>query len=168
MEATMVKIKTKLIETLSFSVSVLKSDINGGACMLISKCMHKIAIERALRKLDPRGGDHRTRVDGGNVKFNLRGYHWIAFAPKKLKTSLIVFDKEKRARARAERDGVEFVSKVVPHTYRVEAHRTSKIEPFTRERQEQVNEARRRRIAAGKPDKRNYDIRHRVEGMGAV
>jgi hypothetical protein len=67
-----------------------------------------------------------------------------------------------------ERISVEFVSKVQSHKYRVEATKHHAIQPMTRERQEQINEARRRRIAAGRPDKQRYDLRYRVEGLGAV
>ena len=162
------EIRQKTVETANFKVSVIKRDIEDGKCGLSAKCMHKVAIERALRSLDPKGGDHRTKVDGGKIKFNLNGYRWEAMSPKVVKMTLIKFDRERKARAKAERAGLKFESKVEPVTYRVEAIRKNKVEPFTRERQEQINEARRRRVAAGKPDKKKYDLRYRIEGMGTV
>jgi hypothetical protein len=159
---------TKTIETLNFLVNVIQRDIEDGKCMLISLCMHKVAIERALRKLDPEGGDHKVRVDRGCIKFNFQGHRYLAHLPRNAKLSLIQFDKERKARARAEREGVKFVSAVKSHSYRVEAVKGTKVLPFTRERQEQINAARRARVAAGLPDKTKYDLRHRVEGLGTV
>jgi hypothetical protein len=49
----------------------------------------------------------------------------------------------------------------------MEAQKMHAILPFTVERQLQVNEARRRRIANGKPDKK-YNFRSRVEGIGNI
>jgi hypothetical protein len=130
--------------------------------------MHKIAIERELRNLDPKGGDHKVRIDAGDIRFNFQGYRYRAHVPRVAKLALIQFDKERKTRARAERQGAKFVSKVEPHRYRVEAVKGAKIQPFTRERQEQINEARRRRVAEGRPDKQKYDLRYRVEGLGTV
>jgi hypothetical protein len=162
------KVRTKTVETIHFTVQVQHRDIEEGKCMLVAKCMHKVAIERALRKLDPKGGDHKTRCDGQIVKFNLGGYRYLAILPKTAKLNLLTFDKERRARAKAEKLGEKFVSKVKPHSYRLEAERGTKTQPFTRERMAQVYEARRRRAEEGRPDKRKYDIRHRIEGLGAV
>jgi hypothetical protein len=164
----MIRKATKIVETLSFRVHVQQRDIDDGKCMLVAKCMHKVAVERALRDLDPKGGDHKVRIDAQICKFNFQGYRYHALVPKPAKLNLLQFDKERKARARADRDGVKFVSKVRPHSYRLEAQKGTKIQPFTRERQEQVNEARRRRVAAGKPDKPKYDLRYRVEGLGTV
>ena len=164
----MVKKRTKTVITINVMVYVQQRDIEDGKCLLVAKCMHKIAIERALRKLDPTGGDHRTRLDGQLVKFRLDGYHYHSILPKLAKMNLMQFDKEKKARIRAERDGVKFVSKVEPHSYRLEAVRGAKIQPFTRERMEQIYAARNRRAAEGRPDKRKYDIRFRIEGLGPV
>jgi hypothetical protein len=160
--------RTKTIETLGFRVHTQQRDIENGKCSLISLCMEKVAIERALRALDPKGGDHRVRIDGGDLKFNFQGYRYHGHVPRIAKLNIIQFDKERRARERAERKGEKFISKVGPHSYRVEATKGSKIQPFTRERQEQVNEARRRRAAEGRPDKQKYDLRYRVEGLGTV
>lgn len=162
------KTQLKTVETIKLRIKVQHRDIEGGKCCLVAKCMEKVSIERALRDLDPKGGDHKVRVDAGVVKFNLRGHHWHGILPKMPKVKLVQFDKERKARMKAERQGLKFVSKVEPHQYTLEAQKGSAIVPFTRERQEQVNEARRRRVAAGKPDKHRYDLRYRVEGLGAV
>ena len=162
------KTKTKTVETIGVSVAVQQRDIDEGKCNLVARCMHKIAIERALRTIDPKGGDHRTRCDGQIVRFNLNGYRWHGIMPKKAKMNLLAFDKERKERAKAEKAGEKFMSKVKPHTYRLEAERGGKIQPFTRERMEQVYKARRARAAEGRPDKRKYDIRYRIEGLGAV
>jgi hypothetical protein len=160
--------RTKTVETLSFRVKTQHRDIEEGKCGLISLCMERVAMERALRVIDPKGGDHHVKIDGGSFKFNFRGYHYNGITPKIAKLALIQFDKERRPRERAERNGEKFVSKVEPHSYRVEATKGTKVQQFTRERQEQVNEARRRRSAAGKPDQKKYDLRYRVQGLGTV
>ena len=161
-------VQTKTIDTLRFKVSTQQADIDGGKCGRVHLCMEKIAVERTLRKLDPRGGDHKVRIDAGILKFKLGGYRWTAITPKQAKRALIMFDKERKARAKAERLGEPFVSKVKPHSFQVEAHKGSKIQQNTRERMDQVNAARRKRVAEGRPDKRSYDLRYRVEGLGSV
>jgi hypothetical protein len=160
--------KLKTIETITFPVKVIQSDISQGKCGLISRCMHKVAIERALRVKDPRGGDHKVRIDGGNFRFTLRGYKWRGMTPIKVKQTLVMFDKERKKRAKAEAAGEAFMSAVKPHAYRLEAQRGEKVQAFTRERMDQVNAARNRRRAEGRPDKSKYDLRHRVEGLGAA
>jgi hypothetical protein len=160
--------RTKTVETITFVVHVRQVDIDGGRCGLKSKCMHKIAIERRLRQLDPGGGDHKVRCDGQLVKFNFHGWHYQALLPKSAKMLLIQFDKERLPRARALKKGIAFVSKVPPHSYRLEGQRGTKVRDFTEERMAQVYSARRQRRIEGKPDKRNYDLRYRIEGLGAV
>jgi hypothetical protein len=160
--------RTKTVETMSFMVEVIVRDIEEGKCRLIGLCMEKVAIERALRKLDLKGGDHKVRIDGGDLRYTYRGYRYHGHVPKVAKRALIQFDKEHKARARAERLGLPFKSKVQPHKYRVETIRGSKVEKFTRERMDQINAARERRKAEGRPDKKRYDLRYRVEGLGAV
>jgi hypothetical protein len=161
-------IKTKTIDTLRFRVHTQQSDIDGGKCGRVQLCMEKIAVERALRKLDPKGGDHKVRIDAGILKFKLGGYRWTAITAKQAKRALILFDKERKARAKAERLGQPFVSKVKPHAFQVEAHKGMKIQQNTRERKDQINAARRKRVAEGKPDKRSFDLRYRIEGLGSV
>jgi hypothetical protein len=161
-------IRSKTVETISLKVEVIQRDIDEGVCGLVSKCMEKISIERALRKIDPKGGDHKVRIDAGIVKFVLKGYRWRGITPKIAKRSLIQFDNEAKARAKAEKAGVKHVSRVKPHSYRMEAERLTKIVPFTKERMAQVYAARERRAAEGRPDKKKYDLHHRVVGLGSV
>lgn len=163
----MLKKHTKTIETIQFTVHVLQHDIDEGRCGLIAKCMHKIAIERELRKIDPQGGDHKVRCDGQLVKFNLDSYRHQALLPRSAKISLLIFDKERKARMRAEKKDEKFVSKIKPHSYRIEAERKGHVPQLTRERMEQIYEARRRRKQQGSPD-RKYDVHHRIEGLGTV
>lgn len=160
--------RTKKIEQVAFKVNVLAKDISEGLCGLPGKCMEKIAIERVLRAKDPKGGDHHVRIDAGTVKFNLFGYRWRGIPPKIAKRSLIQFDKEEKARRKARKKGEEFTSKVQPHEYRLEAQKTTKIVPFTAERMKQVNAARNRRAAEGRPDRKDYNLRKRVVGLGSV
>jgi hypothetical protein len=163
-----ITIKAKKIEIIKVTARVGQRDIEEGRCGLISKCMARVALERELRNRDPKGGDHRVKIDSGNVSFILQGYRWRGLASKELKRPLIQFDKERKARARAERLGLPFVSKVKPFPFTVEAHKGSRIQQFTRERMDQINAARRKRVAEGKPDSRKYDLRYRVEGLGTV
>jgi hypothetical protein len=158
----------KTIHVLRVRVVVTQHDIDGGECGLPGKCMEKIAIERALRNLDPKGGDHRTRVDAGVVKFNLHGYYYEAKTPKIAKRALIQFDKEMLARKRAQAAGEKFISKVQPHRYTIEAEMGRAIVPMTLERQKKVNAARKKRILEGRPDKKIYTLRQRVIGFGSV
>jgi hypothetical protein len=62
-------IRQRTVETVSFNVQTIGRDIEEGKCGLIAKCMEKLAIEPALRVLDPGGGDHRVRIDAGSIKF---------------------------------------------------------------------------------------------------
>lgn len=164
-----VRFKTKSNETMSFSVITTARDIEEGKCGLVGRCMEKVAIERALRKIDPGGGDHRVKIDAGDLRFTFRGFKWRAPAPRIAKRALIQFDKERRARMRAEKSGLPFKSKVEPHKYRViDAVKGEPVQKFTRERQEQINAARRKRKEEGRPDKQKYDLRYRVEGLGSV
>jgi len=158
------KSKAKLAETIRFRVTVTERDIREGECGLANRCMEKVAIERSLRDMDPKSGDHRTRVDAGHIRFNFFGYKFEADTPKIAKSSLIQFDKEEKARGRAERDGIEFISKVRPHSYMVEATRLYKLKKISPERQEEITRARQARAAAGFKPKR-YTLHKRVVGF---
>jgi hypothetical protein len=131
---------------MSIPTSVVQRDIDDGECGRTDRCMEKLAITRALiahLKLDNKPDDIRrlrVKVDGANIKFNYGGYRWKAPTPLAAKNAMIKFDREERAR-------------IKPHRYVVHAVRGSKIVPFTRERQDQINEARQRRIAEGRADK---------------
>lgn len=162
------RIHSKTIETLTIPVRVIERDIRDGLCGLPGRCMEKIAIERALREIDPKGGDHKVRIDAGIVKFKLRGHRWSAPTAKIAKVSLIQFDKEDKTRNKARKLGETFESKVKPHQYKLQAVKGEKISPMTPERQKQINEARRKRIAEGRPDKTTYNLHKRVVGLANV
>jgi len=145
---------TKKIETFRFRVNVNQSDIDAGECRLASQCMEKVAIARTLMN-EHRGrsdAELRVRVDGGHIRFNLRGCYWKADTPKVAKAALIRFDHKQP---------------VEPHSYIVEARNVGKIKPIARERQDQVNAARRARIRAGQPDKvyQRLTLRKRIVGF---
>lgn len=156
----------KTVETMRVHVFVLQKDIEEGKCGLPSRCMEKIAIERALLKKNP-DGVHRVKIDGGRITYVSRHAKWAAFTPKLAKRALMRFDRERKARERAEKSGERFKSAVQPHDYWFEAIKVYNIRPFTksdRRRLDQINTARKARAAAGNPDKR-YDVRRRVEGQ---
>lgn len=161
------ELATKTVEIMRVSVQVLAKDITDGLCGRPNLCMEKVAIERALRKKDP-GIDHKVRIDGGKIVFAYKGHRWIAFTPKIAKSSLIRYDQERKMRERAERKGVEFVSKVQPHDYQFEALKDRAIKPVTkrdRKRLDQINAARKKRTeTTGRTERQRYYIKHRVEG----
>ena len=155
---------------MKFKVNVLQRHIDEGECGYSNRCMEKLAITSALIKhlgLNPeRDADEinklKVKIDSTGIKFNYDGYRYVmAPPPKDARKNLIAFDKAKG-------DPVK-LARIKPHNYTVIAARTSKIEPFTRERQDQINRARQRRIAQGRPDKpapRNT-VHERVVGMAA-
>lgn len=160
-------VRKKLIEQITIPVRVIQRDIKDGQCGLPGRCMEKVAIERALRDKDPKGGDHKVRIDAGICKFTLWGGRWRAITPKIAKNSLIQFDSEEKARRKARKTGEEFTSKVQPHAYRLTATKVGKTVPMTKERMEQIYAARRKRKYEGKPDK-IYSLHKRVKGLGNV
>ena len=94
------------------------------------------------------------KVDGGKVRFIYDGYRWRAPTPMVAKDALILFDKKKR-------------HLIKPHRYKLKAERGSKVLPLTRERKDQINEARQRRLAEGRPDKVHdaKTVHQRVVGL---
>lgn len=139
----MVRHGRRHITTLKVRVETKQEDIDEGECKLITKCMEKIAIARALTNQLELKPDEVTklhvRVDGGHIKFNYDGYRWEANTPTKAKNALIRFDRDK--------------SLVRPHTFTIIATRTNKVLPFTDERRDQINKARAERAKRGMPDK---------------
>lgn len=158
----------KHVERMRFRVHVQQRDIDGGKCGLVGLCMHKVAIERTLRNNDPKGGDHKTRVDTGIIKYTFKQGRYRAYLPKFPKRQLIIFDDEMEARAKAEKAGKKFVSAVKPHSYIVEAERYGTVTKLTRERMDAINRARNKRAAEGRPDQKTYNLRYRVRGLGSV
>jgi hypothetical protein len=146
-------------------VKVLQADISDSRCRNANWCMIKVATERALRTLDTEStSNHHTRVDAGHVRAHIKGFHAKADLPKKGKANLILFDSEEKARRQAEKDGKLFLSKVKPFGLILNFALGRKVTKFTRERQTQINEARRRRTAAGKKERR-YTLRQRIIGF---
>ncbi len=151
----MVKIREQKIETFTFSVQVLREDIEAGKCRDPHRCMERVAIARALKNMLGTNEVDRLRIDGAQIKFNYDGHRWHATTPKKAKVNLIKFDAKKS---------------VAPHQYDVTAIKGTKINRVTAERQHQINLARKARIAAGTPDKNptTHSLHQRVIGLGSV
>jgi hypothetical protein len=148
------RISKRRIETFKFKVAVTQADIDNGKCRYASQCMEKVAVARTLMTEFGAKSDAelRVRVDAGHMKFNFRGYHWIADTPKIARQSLILFDQKKP---------------VEPHSYVVSARRGAAIKKISRVRQDQINAARIARICAGNPDKpsKRMSLRKRVVGF---
>jgi len=151
------------LETLMFEVPVLQTDIDESDCLAPHKCMIKVAMERTLRKMS-RSANHHTRVDAGHATFHWKGYRYVADMPKIGKANLIKFDREDKARKKAKKAGEDFVSSVKPFTLRFKARKSSKLPVNTAARREQVNKARRLRVASGEKPRR-YTLRHRIQGF---
>ena len=151
----MVKIRKQEIVTFSFIVGVTGRDIDEGKCRDPHRCMERVAIQRALESLLGEGKVERLRLDGAQIKFNYDGYRWAATTPKTAKKKLIEFDHNRP---------------VGPHHYKVIVIRGTKIQKANPQRQEQINRARRARVAAGTPDKKHTaaSLHARVIGLGAV
>jgi hypothetical protein len=150
-----VKTNERKIETFTFHVEVCREDIEVGKCRDPHRCMERVAIARALTETLGENKFDRLRLDGAQIKFNYNGYRWYSTTPKKAKTSLIAFDAKKP---------------VSPHKYSVTAIKGTRIKKVSAERQNQVNLARKARIAAGTPDKKptGHTLHQRVIGLGAV
>jgi hypothetical protein len=147
----MLKRSRKTIEQIEFEVETRQEHIDEGKCRLSHRCMEKLAIAEALRKLFPDQTTH-VRLNAGHIWFNADNWRWIANTPRIASRALIDFDHKRP---------------VKPHRYRVTAQRTTKILPNPRKRQNQINKARQQRIAAGIPDK-NYtaqSLRKRIIGF---
>jgi hypothetical protein len=121
---------------------------------MATRYMEKVAIARTLmtKFRGKSDAELRVRVDAGHIRFNLRGCRWVADTPKIARNSLIRFDRK---------EGVK------PHSYTVVARKIATIKKIPRERQDQVNTARRARIRAGQPDKvyGRKTLRKRVVGF---
>jgi hypothetical protein len=139
----------KKVHTFKLKVSVSQADIEEGECRKPSRCMEKLAVERALEKMFPNArGSHHVKVHAGATFFNVSGYRWMCVQHRIAKAALIQFDMKRT---------------VSPHSYTLEAQRKSKIQATTSERRKQINAARHARIAAGRPDK-SYTMHDRVVG----
>lgn len=124
----------------------------GGKCDP-SSCWHNVAISALMQAIDP-AGQHRIRVDAGQVRLNYKGYRYVADTPHHVKVSLLRFDREQYEALRA-------------RPYTLLFRRNTKIAHVTPERQGQINKARRARVAGG--EKRSYpSMRKRVEGFSSI
>jgi hypothetical protein len=154
----MVKYKAKAIQILELPVAITQDHIDEGLkhCRDMHRCMEKVGIAEAL--VNEFGGEpHRyhVRIDGGHAKFNLNGYRYEANTPKIAKNQLMCLDQRK------------WHHKLKPHRYVLHAVRGTKIYPMSRERKNQINVARRARIAAGNPDRKpnRLTLRKRIAGF---
>src|SRR6516225_1147917 len=66
----------KRVHTFKLKVSVSQADIEEGECRKPSRCMEKLAVERALEKMFP----------------NASGYRWMCVQHRIAKAALIQFD----------------------------------------------------------------------------
>jgi hypothetical protein len=171
----MVKIITQTVARLKARIHVTQPDIVIGECLRKDRCMHKVAIARTLMSQLKIKSDAelRVRVDAGHIRFNWRGWRWCADSPKIVQTTLKRFDGlahewSPAQRGRDPEGWRNAVLKVIrPHSYVIIARRMSRIAPVNRERQDQVNAARRARAHAGLPDKRymHNTLHQRVVGF---
>jgi hypothetical protein len=152
------------VETIKFPVRVTAEDIAEGECGLANKCMVRVAVERVLRQLDPTMPNHHTRVDAGHIRFNYKGRRCVADTPRVAKAALIRFDQEAKEKRKAKREGVEFKSKVEPFAIKVMGELRGKLAPTSRNRKDNINQARRRRAEGGQKPKK-YTLHKRVVGF---
>jgi hypothetical protein len=148
----MLRRKRKTVEQIEFDVETRQEHIEEGKCRLAHRCMQKLAIAEVLMKLFPDQTNHHVRITAGHIRFNADGWRWIANTPRVASRALIEFDHRRP---------------VKPHRYTVTAQRTTRILLNPRERQDQINKARRKRIAAGIPDKTyaEQSLRKRIIGF---
>jgi hypothetical protein len=154
-----VKSATPKAGTKGFQLAVLpnREDLNkaiavNGFCHP-KKCWHRMAVYSLMEHLEP-GADHHVRVDAGHIKVNYRGWRYSADTPVHVKRSLMLFDAKR-------------YDEVYIRTYKLRFRRTTKIIPISRARQDQINTARKERIAAGGDEtRRGYpNLRKRVSGF---
>ncbi|HEX8835448.1 MAG TPA: hypothetical protein VF748_00800 [Candidatus Acidoferrum sp.] len=152
----------RTVVSVKFRVNVTRAHIEEGECGLAAKCMHKLAVAEALANDKTFENADHIRVDGGQIKFTANGYRWFASTPKRAKRSLIAFDTWQQRK--------EIPCPVSPHSYTLVAFQGTKIQPNSAERQAQINDARRARIADGRPDKKRTmpSLHERVVGLGPV
>lgn len=120
------------------------------------KCWHFVAINKLMEQIEP-GEKHHVRIDAGHVKLNYRGWRYVANTPRHVKISLMLFDKRK-------------FDDVYIRQYSLRFQRTTKITPYSEERQAQIYAAREKRVAEGRD---NYarpvtSLRKRVEGFSSI
>lgn len=152
------KAETKRFKLLVFPTKAALDEAIGknGFCNP-KNCWHKVAVETAMSRLEPKV-NHHVRVDAGHVKLNYKGWRYSADTPKFVKTSLMLFD-------------AKCYNDVQVKLYSLDFRRTTEIIKVSRERQDQINAARRERIAAGTEKSRSGSkpsMRKRVEGFSSL
>jgi hypothetical protein len=139
-------------------VKTTHQDIVDAECRKPLRCMERNAVTRALIELF--GLQNKpdlvrklhVRVDAGHIKWNWDGWRWDASTPPRTKDWIIRFDAQQP---------------VSPHSYTLKGIKTTRIVSFTRERQDQINAARQKRVREGRPDKvsRQKTLHDRVVGF---
>lgn len=148
-----------MVEQFRLNIHTTADNIREGIACDQNRCMQRVAIIKAVdHKFPNRGHVHafHVKVNGAVVTLNHDGHHWAAILPKTPRSMLIKFDNPRTRHL------------VVPHKYWLVFTKGRKIEKMPRERQEQINEARRQRIAEGRPDKAyntRKTLRQRITGM---
>lgn len=121
-------------------------------------CWHYVAISALMEELQP-GARHHVRVDAGHVKLIYRGWRYIADTPRHVKHSLMLFDKKRYSEVRV-------------REYNLRFRRTTKIQIVSERRRDEINTARKARIAAGGDEQRRYkgrpSLRKRIEGFSGI
>lgn len=160
----MVREITRVTTTMKLTVNTGQAHIDEGECGLKFRCMEKLAVTTSLINILARGpkGDPtpeevrrlHVSVDGAFITFNFNGYRWKAPTPAVARNALIYLDQGRR-------------HMIKPHRYTITAERKSKIAPMNEDRREQINRARQRRAAEGRPDKayRDPSVHQRVVGL---
>ena len=120
------------------------------------KCWHFVAINKLMDRLEP-GTKHHVRVDAGHIKLNYKGWRYVADTPRHVKRSLMLFDKKR-------------YNEVYVRPYTLHFRRTTKILPYTKERQKQIDAAREKRIVEGRDNYQSppVSLRKRVEGFSSI
>jgi hypothetical protein len=127
-------------------ISGTQADIDEGKCGDPNKCMIKLAIRRAIKC--PHG---YINVKANRISITRRpDYRERAFLSDIAARNMVLFDKDKSA--------------VKPFVFWAEFQRHTNIVKRDRE---QVNAARRKRRAEGRPDK-TYSLAKRIVGLAST
>jgi hypothetical protein len=120
------------------------------------KCWHRMGVYDQMEQLEP-GANHHIHVDAGHTQLHFQGWHYIADMPRHVKLSMLLFDAKQ-------------FDKVRVRSYVLNFRRVRKVIKVPRERQDQINAARRERIAAGGDEyRRGYpNLRKRVVGFSSI
>lgn len=126
-------------------INVTAHDIEEGKCRDPNKCMIKLAVARAIDI--PHG---YIKVDATGVSITRRtDYREKAFLTHNALINMLRFDQKQQ---------------VKPFKFKLVFHKTSKVYKASEQRKAQVNAARHKRKAEGRPDKK-YNLHQRVAGI---